>query len=71
MTTATNDEQVVFRIQDGNRSTLWIEQRPKDYKIGIEVNGQGVNYFYATPEQYAIFIRSENDRLQIESERRK
>lgn len=65
-TTATNDEQVVFRIRDDNGSTLSVERRPKDYKIAIEVNGQGVNYFYATPAQYVAFICSEIERLSSE-----
>lgn len=63
MSIAVNDEDVVFRIRDGNRSAFWIERRPRDCRICIEVNGQGVNYFYATPEQYEIFIRSEAERL--------
>lgn len=62
-TTATNDEDVSFRIQDQNRSTFWVESRPRDYRVGVEVVGQGVNYFYFTPEQYKVFIHSEFKRL--------
>lgn len=61
--TAANDEVVSFRIQDQNRSTFWVETRPKDYRVGVEVVGQGVNYFYFTPEQYKVFIHSEFKRV--------
>lgn len=71
------DEQVNFRIHDSNRSVFIVEEQANAatgvttcYRISVDVLRQGVNYFYASPSQYKMFIRSEHERLSNEQGKR-
>lgn len=69
-----SDEQLNFRICDGNGSRFIVEERLNhsdnsvNYKIGIETKLSGVNYFYANEGQYRLFIQSEAQRLAIKGD---
>lgn len=64
-----SDEQMNFRISDGNGSRFIVEEqldhrdKTTSYRIGIDTKLAGVNYFYANEGQYRMFIESEYQRL--------
>lgn len=58
-----SDERVSFRITDSNGSRFIVEERIDTFRIGVETRAGSVNYFYASPEQYELFIQSEAKRL--------